>query len=363
MIGITGSFGKTSVKHILGHILKMNAPTLITPGSVNTPMGITRIIREQLDESHKFFIVEMGAYGKYSIKRLCDLTPPDFGILTAIGHAHYERFKTLDAVAETKYELANAVLDKGGKNIVHERTLRFDYSNGVKTANEASFIVCGEPGMEYMRDSDVQIQQIDQTIEGLVVKLHWKGTDHTVRAPLFGLHHGHNLALCFITAIELGLEEEAIHTALKTVPQIQHRLEVKKMPDGRTIIDDAFNSNPIGFKSAIELLHMLGNAEPDNPARTILITPGMIEMGKAHDESHRSLGALAGKLCDVIVVVKGERIPTFIEGFKAEGPDKDIIEVNSFTEASSWAETHKAANDVILIENDLPDIYERVPNF
>ena len=91
IIAITGSYGKTSVKHILGHILQSQAPTLITPGSVNTPMGVTRIIREHLDEGHKYLIVEMGAYGPGSIAKLCQLAPPDFGIITALGHAHYER--------------------------------------------------------------------------------------------------------------------------------------------------------------------------------------------------------------------------------------------------------------------------------
>jgi len=110
VIAITGSYGKTSVKHILGHILKAQALTLITPGSVNTPMGITRIVREQLDEGHKYLIVEMGAYGPGSIKKLCQLTPPDFGIITALGHAHYERFKSLDVVAKAKFELAESTL-------------------------------------------------------------------------------------------------------------------------------------------------------------------------------------------------------------------------------------------------------------
>jgi uncharacterized membrane protein len=109
VIAVTGSYGKTSVKHILGHVLETAAPTLITPGSVNTAMGIARIIREQLRPHHRYLVVEMGAYGIGSIARLCALTPPKLGIITAIGKAHYERFKTLDAVARAKFELAAAV--------------------------------------------------------------------------------------------------------------------------------------------------------------------------------------------------------------------------------------------------------------
>src|SRR5436190_23873194 len=108
VIAITGSYGKTSVKHILGHVLETAAPTLITPGSVNTEMGIARVIRERLGPHHRYLVVEMGAYGIGSIARLCALTPPKLGIITAIGKAHYARLKTLDAVARAKVELADA---------------------------------------------------------------------------------------------------------------------------------------------------------------------------------------------------------------------------------------------------------------
>ncbi|MBV9675887.1 MAG: hypothetical protein JO185_06105, partial [Acidobacteriaceae bacterium] len=125
VIGITGSFGKTSTKHLLGHILELQAPTLITPGSVNTPMGISRVIREQLGAHHRFFVCEMGAYGPGSIGRLCRLAPPNVGVITAIGMAHYERFKTLDAVAKTKFELAYSASTHNGNVIIAEQVLEF----------------------------------------------------------------------------------------------------------------------------------------------------------------------------------------------------------------------------------------------
>ena len=127
-IGITGSFGKTSVKHILGHVLQMNTNALYTPGSVNTVMGISRIINERLADNCKYFIVEMGAYGIGSIKRLCNFTPPDHGILTSIGEAHYERFKDLETVAEAKFELAEAVAQRKGLMVIDETVLERAYA-------------------------------------------------------------------------------------------------------------------------------------------------------------------------------------------------------------------------------------------
>ena len=118
-------------------------------------MGTTRIIREQLQPNHKYMLAEMGAYGPGSITKLCGLTPPDFGIISSIGHAHYERFRTLDTVAEAKYELAEAVLEKNGKVIVHEKTLKFEHSRTIRTRSNDNFIVCGEP----MRTHNPQSEQ------------------------------------------------------------------------------------------------------------------------------------------------------------------------------------------------------------
>ncbi|MGB0719923.1 MAG: Mur ligase family protein [Bdellovibrionales bacterium] len=365
VIAITGSYGKTSVKHILGHILSTQAPILMTPGSVNTPMGVTRVIREQLEPIHEYLIVEMGAYGPGSIKRLCDLTPPDFGIITAIGHAHYERFKSLDIVAKTKYELAEAVLKKGGKTVVHEKTLRFNYARQIKNEYPEHFVVCGDAPnvspqasreVSFIQADDLQIHNIVQKPSTLEVKFAYKNKVYTPEAPIFGLHHAHNIVLAFAICVELGISTDAIQDALRSLPQIRHRLEVLKQPDGTTLIDDAYNSNPIGFQSALGILEALGKT-----GRKILITPGMIELGVAHDEVHQKIGQSAGEVCDVCIVVSPKRIPTFISGFKSGGAGKQLIEVDSFAEAQSWFVKNKLPGDVLLIENDLPDMYERVP--
>jgi len=369
VIGVTGSFGKTSVKHILGHILSTQARTLITPGSVNTPMGITRIVREQLDESHKYFIVEMGAYGPGSIKDLCTLTPPDYGVITAIGHAHYERFKSLETVSRAKYELAEAVMEKGtGKTIIHERTLKFPYGRSLKLENPQRFVVCGDTpetdvrkqkDVSYLAKDDVHIYGITQTENGLEIKFGTGDKVHTLNPPLYGLHHRHNTVLAVITAMELGIEIEAIQTALLSLPQISHRLEVKpNAAEGYTLIDDAYNSNPLGFRSALDLMTIL-----NKDGRNILITPGMIELGIAHDEIHEQIGQYAAQVVDVAIVVNGGRIPTFVSSFKREAKDKGrtLVEVDSFAEAQKWINDNKQSGDLILIENDLPDMYERIP--
>jgi len=354
VIGITGSFGKTSVKHILGHILSMHARTLYTPGSVNTVMGNTRIIREQLKPGTRFFLAEMGAYGIGSIKRLCDLTPPDLGVLTTIGEAHYERFKSLETVAQAKFELCQAVVAKDGKIVVGEEVLAQDYAVDYMNTHRDHFVICGEGEF-----ADLKILKVEQTKDGLKVKVTWPemfGEDaFELSAPLYGLHHGANMALAFGAAILAGVPAKKAIAAMASVPQIEHRLEVKPQGDGSILIDDAYNSNPSGFAAALELTHTLGNGR----GRRILITPGMAELGERHAEAHAELGLKAAQCIDVALVVRPDRIPTFVDTFERRAATGRLVKLDSFAQAEDWLKRNVKEDDVVLIENDLPDILER----
>jgi UDP-N-acetylmuramoyl-tripeptide--D-alanyl-D-alanine ligase len=351
VIGVTGSFGKTSVKHILGHILEMAGPTLITPGSVNTPMGISRIIRERLDRQHRYFVVEMGAYGRGSIARLCRLAPPDLGVITAIGMAHYERFKSLDAVAETKLELAEAVIAREGAVIVAEQALETEVARAFAARHPDAVILCGKDSA-----APARLVEVKQERDGIVVDLVWQGTPYTLRAPLFGLHHGINVALAFAAACRLGLDPKMCDIALRSTPQVAHRLEVKRQPGGWTLVDDAYNSNPVGFAGALAVLGVLRG----EGGRRILVTPGMVELGAAHEAEHARLGAIAADTVDVLLPVRPDRIPSFVEGFRRAAAGRgEVVPCADLAAALAWVEANVKAKDVVLLENDLPDLYER----
>ncbi len=354
VVGITGSFGKTSVKHILGHVLDMNAPTLLTPGSVNTPMGIARVVREQLERRHRFFICEMGAYGPGSIARLCRLAPPDIAVITAIGYAHYERFKSLDVVAQTKFELAHAVVTDGGKVIIAEQVLDFDPARKFYALHQSDVIIVGSG-----RKADLRVLAIRQTNAGTETDLEWQSRRHTIKAPLYGAQHGMNLALAFATAVVIGVSVENIALALSTTPQIKHRLEVKREPNGSVIIDDAYNSNPIGFASGLAVLDRLRISN----GRRILVTPGMVELGAAHESEHRKIGTLAGAHVDVLLPVIPERITAMISAYKAANPAGIVIPCQSFARARDWLSANLQKSDAVLLENDLPDLYEAKLSF
>lgn len=346
VIGITGSYGKTSVKHILGHVLQNFAPTFITPGGINTEMGIVRVIREQLKPHHKFFVVEMGAYGIGSIARLCALTPPNMSLITSIGPAHFERFKSLENTARAKFEIAEAALLKQGKTIIHESALAEPYARQFQQQHVDSFIVCGTNG-------EAKIIRSTQTKNGLEIVLEWKGKEYTLKPSLFGLHQVGNVVLSFVAAVELGMEPEDVVLSLQSVPQIKHRLEVKSVGN-YTLIDDAYNSNPSGFEAALDALDVLGR-----DTRRILVTPGMVELGEKHSSEHARLGQIAADKTDIVLVVKADRIPDFVQAYTNKAPNKIMIKVSSFQEAEAWLMHNRQANDVVLLENDLPDLYER----
>ncbi|HEU0215221.1 MAG TPA: UDP-N-acetylmuramoyl-tripeptide--D-alanyl-D-alanine ligase [Stellaceae bacterium] len=350
VIAITGSFGKTSVKHILGHVLETAAPTLITPGSVNTAMGIARVIRERLQPHHRYFVVEMGAYGPGSIRRLCALTPPKMGLVTAIGMAHYERFKSLETVAEAKFELAEAAAANGGKVIAPAEVLDFATPRRfAETHADALLTVGAEP------DAALVVDALRQDIDGIAVAVTWQGRRYELRAPLFGLQQGKNLALAFAAACTLGLAPEDVVASLRSLPQIAHRLEVKREASGATLIDDAYNSNPVGFAAALEVLDVLRRPG----GRRILVTPGMVELGAAHDDEHRRIGRLAASHVDVLVAVAPHRVAPLAQSFAEAAPQAEIVSCAGFAEAQAWMSRNITTSDVVLLENDLPDLLEQ----
>jgi UDP-N-acetylmuramoyl-tripeptide--D-alanyl-D-alanine ligase len=293
----------------------------------------------------------MGAYGEGSIRKLCALTPPQTGIITALGEAHYERFKSLDTVARAKFELAEAVLaNETGTMVIHENVLAVSIAADFVQKHRNRFIVCGQGA-----EADCRTETIEQTRSGLTVALQWKGSSYNLDVPLFGAPHAGNITLAFATAVTLGLTPERVVAALRTVPQIQHRLEVKPQANGSTYIDDAFNSNPAGFTAALELMTLLAGGK----ARRIIVTPGLVELGDKHNSVHEALGAATARNADIVLAVRPERIRAFIDGFVAAKSNGTLTPVANLAEAQKWLTENAKPDDIVLIENDLPDVYER----
>ncbi len=343
IIGITGSFGKTSTKNILQHILSSVSSSIATSRSVNTLMGVTKFIREEFNQPYKYFIVEIGTSSKGKIKKICNLVKPKYGILTAIGFAHVENFKTKDAIAKEKFDLIKSVQNNDGTYIINPYSVEDKY---IKKYHASA--------------TDFKIENLKTTFNGISFTLDYCKNKYDIQAPIFGEHQAYNISIGFIMALKLGVLPETILAGLKTLPQIEHRLEVKKQPNGPTIIDDAFNSNLNGFESGLDTLNLLAH---QSNGRAILITPGMVELGPQHDSQHEKVALKAVKTCDIVIAVVPDRIKSFVDTFKSNKSDKqEIILVNSLKEGQEWLRLNANSNDVILYENDLPDVFENKIN-
>lgn len=343
VIGITGSYGKTGVKHYLAKILSSKYNVLMTPGSYNTTMGVVRTINEMLTPAHEIFICEMGAKGKGQIKEICDIVHPRYGILTSIGPQHLENFKTIENIIDTKFELIDALPDDG------IAFLNFDnkYIRERDVAN-VSVVSYGENGDFRYADPCLSSGGTDFNVEYDGDKVLHLST------KLAGRHNMVNITGCVAVAVKLGLSAADIMLPVKRLECAEHRLQIRPMGDGSIILDDAFNANPDGVKAALEVL---GSFEG---MKKIMITPGMIELGAVQHEENMKFGKAASGVCDRVLLV-GESVSASVaEGLEKAGyPAEKLSKHRSFTEAFAMAKSiYPDEKKVILIENDLPDNYK-----
>lgn len=350
VVGITGSYGKSSTKAMLAHLLQFKAPTLAATGSINTVMGLTRHIREQLIPGHEFMIVEMGAYGIGSIRRLCDFTPPQAALVTAVGDMHLERFGSLENIFLAKRELAEALPD-GGPLVVNA-----DSPNALRIARTVPnrrVLLYGESSTEPL---DTRLEQVAFTREGTAFVLRTPAAAYSCFTPVHGRPIVQNLAGAFTLAVALGLDPAVAVAAFRTVRPVSNRLEVVE-DRGITWIRDAYNANQFGFRAALEVAAAL-------PAhRRVLVTPGVIELGQAQADVNAALSRAAAGVCDRTLVVGETNRAAFVQGHRDAGHADRLVPVAGRAEAFRWIADHVAEGDLVVLENDLPDLYEHVDGF
>lgn len=338
VIGITGSYGKTSTKNFLHALLSVRYNVLMTPESYNTTMGVVRTVRERLKPSHEIFLAEMGAKNRGDIREICDLVSPRYGVLTSIGEQHLETFGSLDTIVQTKFELAEALPDNGtlfacGDNEHIARRL----SENPPSCGITTYGLAGG-------DCVATIEKVDTT--GCVFTVSIGNEKQTFTTKLLGAHNIQNLAGCIAVAHHLGIPLSELVYPVHMLRPVEHRLQL--LPNG--FIDDAYNSNPAGFRSALDVL-----AQFD--AQRILVTPGMVELGERMGTLNRELGEYAASYCDYAVLVGERQAPPLKEGLLAGGFAEDRIFVVK-TLQDGLAVLNRLPSSlrrIVLLENDLPD--------
>jgi len=350
VIGITGSYGKTSTKNVIAQTLSRDFNVLATPASYNTLMGVIRTIREQLKPTHQVFIVEMGARESGDIKEICDLVIPDFGIITSIGPQHLETFKTIENIAKTKGELFEGIRP-GGKAFVN---LADDLINNLPKRKDIEYVGFGENTRECMNTSRCYLSKNMQISgEGTGFDLNFPtGITLCVNTKLLGAHNVNNVLCALSVANELESDMLRIMSSLSDIQPTEHRLSLKKGRKGQVIIDDAFNSNPIGSKNALQVLAAM------HGRKKFIITPGMVELGDQQDTLNQQFGKYIAESCDYVVLVGEKQTKPIQEGLKVSGFSVNKIHItDTFLNGYEHLETLMQSDDVLLIENDLPDAF------
>ena len=363
VIGVTGSYGKTSVKFFLQTLLQQKYSVLVTPESYNTPMGVVITIRKHMKPSHEIFVCEMGARYVGEIKEICDIVHPHHGVITSIGPQHLDTFGSIENIKKTKFELADELPEGGMLFLNGDNAYINDYLNsrgGDAGASDSGLTGARKTGGY----GNVTFYYSESDGEGYTasdVKVSSLGTEFTVTAPdgvseryqmkLIGAHNVINVMGAVAVANRFGIALKDLRIPVRRLRPAPHRMEMK--PSGEvTIIDDAYNSNPIGSRAAVETLALFDGIR-------ILITPGMVELGAEETEYNRLFGTYAADCCDWILLVGAKHTEPIREGVMSKGfSEKRCLTFDKVEDAINYAYKIKGqGHKYILLENDLPDNY------
>ena len=342
-IGITGSYGKTSVKEILRTILSQKFRVLATPENYNTPLGIALTVKN-LDSTHDVFIAEMGARSKGDIKELAQMVKPKFGVLTGVNNQHLETFGSIEITKQTKYELFENLLDGGigffssdNKNSIElmEKFGGEKYSAGIDGENNL------------VTASDIKID-----VKGMTFTLNFSdGKSVKCTTVLLGRHSVKNICLASAVAYKMGLTPKEIATGINRLQSVGHRLELLPNNKKIVIIDDSYNSNVDGIDAAMEILDTF-------KGRKIVLTPGLVELGKVENVANLEFGKTLAKHADLVIVIGHHNAEMIINGLIEGGMNRDNIKfAKNLNKGNQLLNGIIQEGDVVLFENDLPDNY------
>ena len=344
VIGITGSYGKTSSKNIVNDILSIKFNSFATPQNFNTPYGLIRSINNYLDKFNDVFIAEMGAFKVGEIKTTCKLMNPTHGILTQIGEAHLESFGSRENIQKGKFELIES-LPSGGIAILNADD---EWQVSYKLKNNK----CKVLWIGIDNDADINALNINLSGKGTDFDVKFKNDDilYHFHTRLLGKHNVYNLLSGILLGKELGMNISELQRGVNSVKTIEHRLELKKSGT-INIIDDAYNSNPVGSKMALDVLKLM-------PGLKIVVTPGMIELGDKQYELNKKFGEYISESADYVILVGKEQTKPIYDGLIEKGYNGDkIYIINNVVDAFSIMRKLDEGNTCVLLENDLPDLF------
>ena len=347
VVGITGSYGKTSSKNIINDILNIKLNSFASPKSFNTPYGLINSVNNYLDKFNDIFIAEMGAFKIGDIKENCKLVKPKYAIITSIGEAHLESFGSRENIMKGKFELVESLPSDGIAILNRDDEYQVKYE--IKNNCNIKWI-----GIDN-KDVDLYATNIKLSGKGTSFECVFKGdiNKYKFSTKLLGKHNVYNILSGILLGYELGLSIPELQRGVSSVKTIEHRLELKKLGH-INIIDDAYNSNPVGSRRAVEVLGLMDGVK-------IIVTPGMIELGTEQYNLNYKFGEYISEVCDYVILVGEKQTkPIYDALIKKEYDKKKIFILNDVREAFPLMNRlagKEEKSTYVLLENDLPDLF------
>ena len=347
VIGITGSYGKTSTKFILAELLRQKYNVYATPSSYNTPMGLCLTVNEHLKPEHQMLVLEYGIRYPGDMDQLCDIAAPDTAVVTTVGVAHLETMGTQDRIAAEKGKLVERTSSDG------PAILNADDERVAAMAERAGGPIW-RVSTEGHPDADITAANIRYDTTGTSFDVtDDTGTTASFKTQLLGRHNVLNVLLAVAVGRSMGLRLRQMAHAARRLDPVEHRLQLRERGDV-TIIDDAFNSNPVGARNAVKILSEMGEG------RRMIVTPGMVELGDRQWDENEAFGRfIADYNLDLVALIGEEQTAPIQEGLSAgQFPDDRTEVFSSLADAQNFLQPRLKPGDVVLYENDLPDQYE-----
>ena len=347
VVGVTGSYGKTSTKFILAELLRQRYSVYATPSSYNTPMGLCLAVNEHMKPEHQVLVLEYGIRYPGDMDELCAIARPDASVVTTVGVAHLETMGSVDAIAEEKAKLVDYT-HPDGPTVLNMDDERVDAMADRAEGTVWRISADGHP------DADVSAHNIRYDTSGTSFLVR-DDTDAeaTFQTRLLGVHNVTNVLLAVAVGRSMDLRLRQMAHAAERIDPIEHRLQLRSRGE-ITVIDDAFNSNPVGARNAVEILGEM------NGGRRVIVTPGMVELGDRQWDENKTLGThIARHDLDLAVLIGEEQTAPIREGLaETDFPDERVKVFASLFDAQNYLDRHLEAGDVVLYENDLPDQYD-----
>jgi len=346
VIGVTGSYGKTSTKEFLTTILSAQFNVLATPEHKNSEMGIAQTILESLNEKHQIFIVEMGAYNKGGIKLLCDMVSPQIGIVTGVNQQHLSTFGSLDNLlsAEGGRELANALPKDGVMILNGDNKYCLDLYKNIN-GRKKLYSVKGD-----RVDSDIWTEDIlvkENSISFVAISKEKEIQNFEVN--VLGGQQVQNLLGAILIAKELGMSLEKISDACKTIRQEQAGMTLQDGVYGIKLIDSSYSSNPDGVMADLDYLNVF-------TGKKVIVMPCLIELGKTSAEAHEQIGKKIAEICDLAVITSKDYFEEIKRGAMENGmKEENILLCGRVDEIFTAVTTFCKSGDVVLLEGRVPE--------